>query len=105
MSILTSETEQPLAAGLTYVSDRFTVRFTDGRLLTVPLDWYPRLQHASAQERANWRVIGGGTGLHWPDIEEDISVAGLLAGRRSLESQKSFAAWLAARPKKAQTPP
>jgi hypothetical protein len=71
----------------------------DGRTLTVPLAWYPRLAHGRPEERANWRLIGRGEGIHWPDLDEDISVDGLLAGRRSGESQASLARWLAERPR------
>ena len=100
MSISAAEAERIAATGLTFGRDRFTVKLTDGRHLIVPLDWYPRLQLASSRERANWRLAGAGAGLHWPDIEEDISVASLLAGRRSMESEKSFTKWLADRKKK-----
>ena len=101
MTISAPETKPATAAHLTFGRDRFTLRFSDGRTLTVPLDWYPRLLHASARERSQWRLVGDGAGLHWPGIEEDISLQSLLAGRRSMESEKSFAKWLAARTKKA----
>jgi hypothetical protein len=60
----------------------------------VPLGWYPRLEHANAAERADWRLIGKGQGIHWEDIDEDISIEGLLAGKPSGESQASFKRWL-----------
>ena len=101
MTISAPETKPATAAHLTFGRDRFILRFSDGRTLTVPLDWYPRLQHASARERSQWRLVGDGAGLHWPGIEEDISLQSLLAGRRSMESEKSFAKWLTARTKKA----
>jgi hypothetical protein len=66
------------------------VALTDGRTLSVPVNWYPRLAHGSATERRRWRLIADGSGIHWPDLDEDISVAGLLAGRRSGESATSF---------------
>jgi len=69
----------------------------DGRTISVPLDWYPRLVHATPQERDGWRIIGGGEGIHWPELDEDISVEGLLAGRRSGEGPNSFRRWLNAR--------
>ena len=78
--------------------DALVVELVDGRTLTVPLAWYPRLAHGRPAERANWRLIGRGEGIHWPDLDEDISVEGLLAGRRSGESQASLTRWLAARP-------
>jgi hypothetical protein len=73
------------------------VDLRDGRTITVPLEWYPRLAHASTAERANWRLIGTGEGIHWPDLDEDISIEGLLAGRPSGESPASFQKWLARR--------
>jgi hypothetical protein len=80
-----------------------TVDLTDGRTISIPLPWYPRLVQASAAERRNWRLIGRGEGIHWPDIDEDISVAALIAGRPSAESQESFSRWLNARGKRATT--
>jgi hypothetical protein len=70
------------------------VELVDGRRVSVPLLWFPRLADATAAERENWRLIGRGEGIHWPDLDEDISVAGLLAGRRSGESQRSLKRWL-----------
>ena len=61
------------------VSDKaLTVTLSDGRTISAPLEWYPRLANASPKQRANWRLIGGGEGIHWPDVDEDISVEGLL---------------------------
>jgi hypothetical protein len=77
--------------------DSLVVDLVDGRTLSVPLAWYPRLLHGTPQERANWRLIGRGEGIHWPDLDEDLSVEGLLAGRPSGESQRSFACWLEGR--------
>jgi hypothetical protein len=71
-----------------------TVEMVDGRSVSVPMLWYPRLVAATPAERENWRLIGRGEGIHWPDLDEDISVAGLLAGRRSGESQRSLRRWL-----------
>jgi len=70
------------------------VELVDGRTIGVPLAWYPRLAHGSAAERSRWRLIGNGEGIHWPDLDEDISVEGLLAGRRSGETQASLKRWL-----------
>ncbi|MFN8507245.1 MAG: DUF2442 domain-containing protein [Dehalococcoidia bacterium] len=61
-------------------SDTLTVDLRDGRTITVPLAWYPRLLHATPEQRARWEVAGGGFGIHWPDIDEDLSTAGLLRG-------------------------
>ncbi|HID54469.1 MAG TPA: DUF2442 domain-containing protein [Anaerolineae bacterium] len=70
------------------------VSLSDGRVLFVPLDWYPRLKHGTPAERNNWELIGEGEGIHWPDLDEDISLDGLLAGRRSAESKQSIERWL-----------
>lgn len=77
--------------------DALVVDLVDGRTLMVPLTWYPRLAHARPAERANWRFIGRGEGIHWPELDEDVSIDDLLTGRRSGESQKSLARWLASR--------
>jgi hypothetical protein len=79
--------------------DTLTVELADGRTLAVPVAWYPRLVHATAEERASWRLLAGGGGIHWPDLDEDISVANLLAGQPSAEIQSSFKKWLASRAK------
>lgn len=76
-------------------AETLTVELSDGRTLSVPLEWYPRLRHGTPKERENWELIGQGDGIHWPDLDEDLSVEGLLAGRRSMESKKSFERWLA----------
>ncbi len=73
------------------------VDLLDGRTIIVPLVWYPRLVHGTGKERKNWRLIGRGEGIHWPDLDEDISVQNLLAGQPSGESQRSFQRWLEAR--------
>lgn len=94
------EVASPLACGLSVSEDTLTVNLTDGRSISVPLAWFPRLLHATSRERRRWRLIGRGQGIHWPDVEEDISVSGLLAGRRSFESRGSFSSWLAKRTKR-----
>jgi hypothetical protein len=60
--------------------DAISVDLFDGRTITVPLAWYPRLLHATSEQRANWRIAGAGYGIHWPDIDEDLSTRGLLQG-------------------------
>ena len=75
-----------------------TVHLDDGRALSVPLAWYPRLLHGTTQEREKLELIGHGEGIHWPDLDEDVSVEGLLAGRRSVESDASLSRWLKKRP-------
>ncbi len=71
-------------------ADMLTVDLADGRTLSVPLTWYPRLVHGTPEERRNWRLIGDGVGIHWPDLDEDISVEGLRLGRHSGERQRSL---------------
>lgn len=73
------------------------VDLVDGRTITVPLAWFPRLGHGTPAERANWRLIADGEGIHWPELDEDISVESLLAGRKSGETQESLRRWLGAR--------
>ena len=94
MSISTVEIDVPFAQDVAVTKDTLRVDLSDGRTISVPLAWFPRLVHASPAERNHWRLIGKGTGIHWEDIDEDISVEGLLAGRPSGESQTSFAKWL-----------
>ena len=79
--------------------DALSVDLVDGRTVIVPLVWFPRLWHGSKKERNNWEIVGDGEYLHWPDLDEDLTVAGLLAGRRSGESQDSLKRWLARRNK------
>ena len=80
--------------------DTLSVELTDGRTIAVPLAWYPRLSHGTVKERRSWRLIGGGRGIHWPELDEDISVANLLSGQPSGESQPSLKKWLATRESK-----
>ncbi len=96
MSTLTLE-QDPLAVDLALTGEQLTVALADGRSLSVPLAWYPRLAHATAAERANWQLLGGGYAIEWPDLDEHIGVAGLLAGRRSGESKASLERWMASR--------
>lgn len=72
--------------------DTLSVDLVDGRTITVPLAWYPRLLHASPAARNNWRVAGGGFGIRWPDIDEDLSTEGLLRGAPAPRSRSSTAA-------------
>lgn len=97
MSISAVKMDIPYAEDVHITEDTLSVDFSDGRSIAVPLGWYPRLEHASPQERKNWRLIGNGEGIHWEDIDEDISVEGLLAGKPSGESQLSFKRWLQTR--------
>lgn len=98
----------PRAVDVQVTDDELIVQLEDGRTLAVPLVWYPRLLHGSKRERARWRFIGRGVGIHWSALDEDISIEGLLAGRRSGESQNSLKRWFAgrvsARPNKRMQP-
>lgn len=83
--------------------DAVIVDLSDGRILSVPLVWYPRLLHGTAEERKNCRLIGVGEGIHWPDLDEDVSVESLLMGRISGESRSSLKKWLKKRTTRQQT--
>lgn len=94
----TSSLTETAAVKNVRVTDRFLiVELRDGRVLSVPLGWYPRLAEGSPRERRNWEILGPGTGIHWPDLDEDISVEGLLQGLPSNESSGSLNAWREAR--------
>ncbi len=93
----TIETNVAKAENVTITFDALTVDLSDGRSITVPLAWYPRLVNATKPERDNWRLIRKGYGIHWEDIDEDISIEGLLLGKPSGESQTSFKKWLLGR--------
>ncbi len=97
MTISAVEIQVPSVEAVTVTEDTLSVDLSDGRTISVPLEWFPRLVHATRKERNNWRVIGRGQGIHWEDIDEDISVEGLLAGKPSRESQTSFKKWLSQR--------
>jgi len=97
MNISAIEKEIPKAEYVKLTDDTLSVDLSDGKTISVPLEWFPRLVHATLEERNNWRLIGKGHGIHWDDIDEDISVKGLLAGKPSGESQASFKKWLSQR--------
>jgi len=97
MSTSSTERSPALAESVSVTDDALTVYVADGRSIAVPIAWYPRLAHGTVAERANWRLIGRGEGIHWPDLDEDISVESLLVGSRSMESQASLEKWLALR--------
>jgi hypothetical protein len=93
----TAELTIPTAHEVHVTAYTLRVDLADGRTISVPLAWFPRLVHATREQRNNWRLIGRGHGIHWKDLDEDISVEGLLAGRPSGESQASLKKWLSAR--------
>src|SRR5688500_8356944 len=94
MSISATEIRLSPATSVSVSDDTLAVDLADGRTISVPLEWFPRLVHAAAAERSSFRISGAGDGIHWPDLDEDVSVAGLLAGRPSGDSQSSLAKWL-----------
>jgi hypothetical protein len=95
---MSTSTAEARARSVAVTDDTLSVDLSDGRTISVPLAWYPRLLHASPEERDNWRFIGDKEGIHWPDLDEDVSVENLLAGKPSGESQSSFKRWLEKRP-------
>jgi len=97
MNSFVIEVRPALAQRVEVTNDALVVDLADGRTLSVPLAWYPRLTHGTPGERSKWRLIGQGQGIHWPDLDEDISVEGLLAGQPSGESQTSLQKWLKSR--------
>jgi Protein of unknown function (DUF2442) len=94
MSTLVAEVR---AQNLAITDDSLVVDLSDGRSITVPIAWYPRLQHGTPDERNKWGWIGDREGIHWPDLDEDISIENLILGQPSGESQESFRQWLKGR--------
>jgi hypothetical protein len=94
MSALKIEQAEAKAQHVKVTADRLTVDLTDGRTVSVPVAWFPRLLHGSARERNNWRFMARGQGIHWVDLDEDISVDDLLQGQQSRESHTSFEKWM-----------
>jgi hypothetical protein len=97
MKLTLTKTEMK-AQNVTVSDDTLAVDLSDGRTISVPLAWFPRLLHGTPEERSNWRFIGDKEGIHWPALDEDISVENLLVGKPSGESQSSFKRWLEKRP-------
>lgn len=97
MSVVTIDIQDMTVQDVKVTEDILLVDLSDGRSIGVPLAWYPRLWHGTEAERANWRLIGRGVGIHWPELDEDISVEGLIFGKPSNESQKSLQNWLESR--------
>jgi Protein of unknown function (DUF2442) len=83
--------EAPRAMAVACSDDELRVSLTDGRCLSVPVAWFPRLAHASPAQRADYELLGDGQGIHWPMVDEDISVMGLLAGQPSVECKSALA--------------
>ncbi len=99
MSTSLIEIQTAKAQHIVVTDEALSVDLTDGRTLLVPLVWYPRLLYGTPAERNHWELIGDGEGIHWPELDEDLSVEGLLLGRPSGESQRSFQRWLDKRAK------
>lgn len=97
MTTSAAETTTPLAVGVAVTDDTLIIDLSDGRTVSVPLARYPRLLNATTKERGHWRLVALGEGMHWPDVDEDISVASIIAGRPSTESAASLQRWLTAR--------
>ncbi|MBC8354641.1 MAG: DUF2442 domain-containing protein [Planctomycetes bacterium] len=94
MNSSTVEVQVPTATNVQVNNGLLTVDLSDGRTISVPVAWYPRLSHATDDERTQWRLIGDGRGIHWSALDEDVSVDNLLSGKSSGESQMSFKKWL-----------
>jgi hypothetical protein len=98
MNSLVIETRTATVQDVVVSDDSLVVDLADGRTISVPLAWYPRLLHGQPEERNHWRIIGQGEGIHWPDLDEDISAESILFGQPSGESQRSLGRWLQTRP-------
>lgn len=94
MSSLSVQVDRPRVQHLVITGDSLVVELTDGRTISVPLAWYPRLLQGDSKERNNWRLIGAGEGIHWPDLDDDLSIDSLISGSPSGESGESFKRWL-----------
>jgi len=95
---------QPRVVNVTVTEDTLSVDLEDGRTISVPIGWYPRLAYGTPAERANFQISGAGYGIHWPDLDEDIGIEGLLLGKKSTESPTSFRRWLQRRKQRLQPP-
>jgi hypothetical protein len=84
----------PRAVNVNVTDDTIQVDLEDGRTISVPIGWFPRLAYGTPEERANFQIRSAGHGIHWPDLDEDIGIEGLLLGKKSTESQASFKKWL-----------
>jgi hypothetical protein len=105
MTTLVINSARSRATAVRLTEDTLVVDLADGRTVSVPLAWYPRLLQGSPNERANHRLICQGEGIHWPDLDEDVSVENILAGRASGEGLKSFERWLEVRSSQPESTP
>jgi len=99
-SLAVIEMKEARAKGVKVTEDMLVVELTDGRIVSVPLAWYPRLWYGTPEERAQVEILGDGAILHWPALDEDLSVTGIVLGKRSGESLESLRKWLAERKQK-----
>jgi len=97
MTLSAPRIREALAQDVRVSDELLAVELVDGRSVSVPISWYPRLAHGTPEERGKWRLIGRGEGIHWTELDEDIRVEALLAGLGSAESQASFGQWLTGR--------
>jgi hypothetical protein len=100
MSASRLEINEVDAQSVRVTDEELIVELVDGRTIIVPIAWYPRLAYGTPEERNNWELIGGGMGIHWEDLDEGLSVSGLLAGRKSVEGQATLKRWLESRKNK-----
>lgn len=101
MTSLATKQIEIRATSVRVSDDALIVDLSDGRTVSAPLAWYPRLLYGTSAERDDYQLIGEGLGIHWPQLDEDISAEGILAGRRSQERKESFERWLASRSRSA----
>ena len=94
MNSLAIVEREAIASQVEVTEDELIVSLVDGRRISAPITWYPRLSHGTPEERKDYKLIGRGTGIHWPQLDEDLSVSGILKGNPSFESEKSLGAWL-----------
>jgi len=97
MRISTAEAQVPTIENVKVTGNTIRTELSDGRTILVPIAWFPRIAHGTQKERNNWRLVGKGFGIHWEDLDEDISVENLLLGKTSGESQPSFQKWMESR--------
>jgi len=94
----------PIADIVEVTDEHIKIHLIDGRIISAPLEWYPRLAHATLSERHHYELLGHGSAIGWPDLDEHLSVESILAGRSSGESQHSLQRWLASRQNSANSP-
>lgn len=97
MNSLVVVEREAIASRVMVSDDELTIHLVDGRKISAPIVWYPRLSNGTKVERAKYELIGRGTGIHWPLLDEDLSVAGIMNGNPSFESEDSLRIWLAQR--------